>query len=463
VDIRPSLDHGWTEVVMAKRVKEVALSTRTARGKLAPRHKPYFRLIADGVHLGYRRSIVMNRAGTWLARRYLTEGAYETHVLGIADDTPDAPADGKKILTFDEAQSAVREWARAKTLAHRAVTRDVATVRNAIAAYLAERAARSPERAHNAELRLKHHVLEAKLADVGLHDLLEKHFIDWRKGLKRGGRGKAANGDPLAPATLARLLNDLRAALSLGARKAKVPADVVTAIKDGLKAPEAPGRARAKQVLPDADVRRLVDAAARQDQDFGALVLVLAATGARLDQVARITVADFQPDVRRLMVPVSRKGRGTKQITHTAVPLPDDAVARIRPLTAGRAGHEPLLMHWHHRQLKGDKQHGVAPRWERVDRRPWKDAAEMTRNWKATVIVAGLPASLVPYCLRHSAIVRMLRAGLPVTLVAKVHDTSATMIHLHYAVYIMDATEDLLRRAVLPMGVGEVIQLQTVA
>ena len=80
----------------------------------------------------------------------------------------------------------------------------------------------------------------------------------------------------------------------------------------------------------------------------------------------------------------------------------------------------------------------------------------MTRRWRATIAAAGLPHGLVPYCLRHSSIVRGLRAGLPVRLVAAVHDTSADMIERHYGAFIVDATEDLLRRAIVPMASAEV-------
>ena len=53
---------------MAKRVKEVALGTRTARLRLPARHKPYFRAVGEGLHLGYRRSTVAGKAGAWLLR-----------------------------------------------------------------------------------------------------------------------------------------------------------------------------------------------------------------------------------------------------------------------------------------------------------------------------------------------------------------------------------------------------------
>ena len=438
---------------MAKQVQEVALGTRTARMKLAGRKKPYFRLLSDGLHLGYRRSTVARRAGTWLCRRYLGGERYELHLLGTADDFPDMPPGGR-VLTFDEAQAAAKEWARERAHAERAdaAAENSPTVRKAVADYIASRKARSDRAGRDAELRLSHHVLAAKLADAALATLTDADLTLWREGLRRGGRGVKKDAPALAPATLARLLNDLRAALTATARKARLPGDVLTTIREGLRAPEAPDRARAKQVLPDGDVRRLVEAAFRQDEDFGALVLVLAATGCRFDQAARLTVADLQAGNQRVMVPTSNKGRGSKAQSHIAVPLPADILARLRPLVAGRRGHERLLLRWHHKQMEGDKVAGRLPEWVRTERRPWTVASEMTRPWRATLTAAVLPGDLVPYCLRHSATVRGLRAGLPVRLVAAVHDTSVAMIEKHYGAFIVDATEDLLRRAAVPLA-----------
>jgi integrase len=322
--------------------------------------------------------------------------------------------------------------------------------------YIVARKIRDPKAGRDAELRLSHHVLSAPLADRFLLSLHEGDLSVWRSALQRGGRAGNANKSPLAPATVARLLNDLRAAMFAAARKSKAPAALLTIITDGLRAPRQPDRARPKQILADAEIRKLVEAAFIQGPDFGALVMVLAATGARMDQVARLTVADFQPAARRLMVPSSRKGRAEKQVTHIAVPLPDDVVVRLRPITAGRPGHEALLLRWHHQQVAGDSNTGAPPRWERVSRKPWSNAAQMTRTWRVTIGNAKLPTNLVPYCLRHSSIVRGLRAGLPVRLVSAVHDTSVAMIEKHYAAFIVDAVEDLLRRAVVPLLSGEV-------
>jgi hypothetical protein len=62
-----------------------------------------------------------------------------------------------------------------------------------------------------------------------------------------------------------------------------------------------------------------------------------------------------------------------------------------------------------------------------------------------------MSAGIVPYAFRHSSIVRGLRAGLPVRLVAVLHDTSSAMIEKHYSAYIIDAMDELAARAVVPL------------
>ena len=92
---------------MPRKVKDVDITTRTARAKLKKRHKPYYRKIAGGLHLGYRK--VTGGAGTWIARRYNGDGVYETDNLKNADgvfviaDDFDA-ADGVRVLNFEQAQ-----------------------------------------------------------------------------------------------------------------------------------------------------------------------------------------------------------------------------------------------------------------------------------------------------------------------------------------------------------------------
>ena len=53
---------------MPRKVKEVPMNNRTVRGKLAASGKPYFRLLGEGLHLGYRKPATPGRAGAWVGR-----------------------------------------------------------------------------------------------------------------------------------------------------------------------------------------------------------------------------------------------------------------------------------------------------------------------------------------------------------------------------------------------------------
>jgi len=56
------------------------------------------------------------------------------------------------------------------------------------------------------------------------------------------------------------------------------------------------------------------------------------------------------------------------------------------------------------------------------------------------------PDVITCYALRHSSICRALLKGVPVSVVAKLHDTSSDEIEAHYAAYILDVAGDTLSR-----------------
>ena len=58
---------------------------------------------------------------------------------------------------------------------------------------------------------------------------------------------------------------------------------------------------------------------------------------------------------------------------------------------------------------------------------------------------------VIPYALRHSSIVRGIKAGLPIRLVAALHDTSVAMIERHYSRWIVDGLDELAAGAVVPL------------
>ena len=182
-----------------------------------------------------------------------------------------------------------------------------------------------------------------------------------------------------------------------------------------------------------------------EDGDFGRLILLAAATGARYSQLTALKVADVQVAQGRIMVPGSKKGRAARAKAPVAVPLAADTILRLQPALEGRDELEPLLLRWAYRNVGPFK-------WEKDSRRPWGPAYEIDKPWSATIAKAEVSPDTVMYALRHSSIVRGLRAGLPVRLVAALHDTSSEMIEAHYSAHIIDATEELARRAALSLS-----------
>jgi integrase len=413
------------------------LATRAARRKLVPSKTVYWTSIGNGrsgLKLGYRKS---ERSGVWVAK-LVHDGARIETTLGSADDGEGLTG----AINFSDAVGKAIEWSR-EVREQLKASRDAApeaamlTVGDITKGYIGERVARSPKAGMDAKCRLTRHVLrDEKFAKTPLAGVTAHGLARWREGLAE-----------MAPPTENRLCNDVRAALNAAVERhwRDLPQTISREIKVGLRPLRNAETAR-HALLTDADIMRAVEAAYQVDADLGALVLTLAATGARFSQVAQLTVGDVQAAAGRLMVPTSAKGKGSRARSDIAVRVGADVVERLKPLLAGRSGHEPLLMRWVHEQVKGRPME-----WVRVRRAPWGAAAFMQRGWQEALEQAGV-AKVEPYALRHSSIVRMLREGLPTRLVASLHDTSVAMIEKHYAAYIVDALDELASRAIVPLA-----------
>ncbi|SFZ86680.1 hypothetical protein SAMN02983003_3874 [Devosia enhydra] len=418
------------------------IDTIAKRAKLAPRKNPYWQGVSGGrggVSLGYRKGA--SGAGVWVAKIILDKKRLEER-LGLADDDG-APAGA---LKFRQAVTAALDWGQRQAnaiAASRAGDATGPTVRTAVEAYGKVRERRSARDGKNATGRLTKHVLaDSKFAATPLSRLRAGTIAEWREGL---AKSKSEDGEiePLAASTVNRLLNDLRAALNAAVeeRRRELPANLLDEIRIGTRAHTVTGEAR-KQILSDAQVQRLVAASfdVDPDGDFGRLVLLAAATGARFSQLAAATVGSLQQQQRRILMPSSKKGRAATAKPPVAIPLADDVMARLGPAADGRPVDAPLLERWGYRKIG-------SVRWEKDRRRAWGTAHEMDKPWTLACAKAEMPEGTIPYALRHSSIVRGLRAGLPVRLVAALHDTSSEMVERHYSAFIVDVTEDLSRRA----------------
>ena len=63
----------------------------------------------------------------------------------------------------------------------------------------------------------------------------------------------------------------------------------------------------------------------------------------------------------------------------------------------------------------------------------------------------GLPTIVMVWMLAFGIV-----AGLPIRLVAQLHDTSVAMIESHYAAYAADAMDDLVAKAIIPLTTASV-------
>ncbi len=422
---------------MAKTLKEAKLTTPSARKELSS--GVHWRSIDPETHLGYRKGI---RGGRWLVRWYSGEGKYQQATLSTADDVLAAGT-----LSYAAAEKTARKHVNAARLEAKAKAGGpLMTVALAVEQYISIRDATESKRSgkktrSNASQRLGKHVTGTPLSDIALHALTEQDLKAWRSDLSE-----------MKTSTANRLINDLKATLNSAWQnnRSRLPPDIPTIIKHGLKAAQVHDEredvARENQILTDANVGRLiraaqiVDDAQSWDGDLYRMVILLAATGARFSQLTRLRVADVQGS--RLMVPTSNKGRGVK-VSRIAVPVGGDVLQALIPAMQGRAGDELLLMRWRHKQKPGSME------WTRDIRGPWQ-AAELTPPWQEIRRVSEMK-DVIPYALRHSSIVRGIRANLPIRLVAAIHDTSVQMIEKHYSRWIVDGLDELAARAVVPL------------
>ncbi len=418
------------------------IDTAAKRARLPARKNPYWTKIAGGrggVSLGYRR-IEAASAGSWVAK-IAVEGKRVEERIGKADDgetTVDA-------LSYRQAVAAALEWSRWKQAAlleaAKATPVGKLAVADVVQAYADMRVIRSPLAGPITRGRLTRYVLgDRTFASVALSKLRATTIEEWRARLPKR----------LAPSTENRILNDLRAALNAACEKHRrqLPHFLREEIRVGTKARPAASNAR-KQILSDDEVRRIVEAAfaVDPDGDFGRLVMLAAANGARFSQLSAMRVEHVQTAFGRAMVPAARKGRATKPRPPIAIPLAPDVFDCIAPAIEGRADDDTLFERWAYRKT-GPFQ------WTKDRRRPWRAAYEVEKSWSAAIARAGVADSTVMYALRHSSIVRGLRVGLPIRLVAASHDTSVEMIEAHYSAYIVDATQDLARRAAISFAVA---------
>jgi hypothetical protein len=379
---------------MARSIYSDKLKNRTNRLKLAIKKKPYKVQIAPNVFLAYRRC---QGPGTWSVEA----GWFKRFALADDHET----ANNASVMSFYQAQQRALKIARGSE----GGSDKLVTVSEALDAFKIDLAARGGNDYNATSAR--NHLSPAMLSKVVML-LSETELRDWRNGL-------VAEGLKLSSAN--RVGKSLKAALALAAKRDKRIVNT-SAWKNGLKPLKAKGSntpPRDNYYLPDASILAAVRECYVEAADFGALINVLAETGVRESQALKLwpdDVRDHDSETPRLMMWCSAKGRD-RDPEQRALPITPKLAQALRARSMAR-GRSRLLF-------------------DRINR--------MSARFRVVLKRLDLDLSLTPYVLRHSSIIRQIRANVPLRIIAFNHDTSTVEIERTYARYLNNASDDARR------------------
>lgn len=413
---------------MPRKARDERLDNRTVRLKLAPRREPYWRNIQEGRAIGYRRA-AGGGAGRWIARHYEPSAGRTYAALGSADDMLDA--DGGSTLNFAQAQERAREWF-AEIEKHAGRTAKPITVAEALEAYVADYLTRGGKAEKDLRATINAHIVPA-LGDKLVADLTVPGIKAWHHALamaparlRTGAKAQKANSRKAIEAdarrarrsSANRILTVLKAALSLAWREGHVASD------DAWRRVQPFQKVDTARIryLADDEAARLVNAA---EPDFRALVIAALLTGARYGELARVRVADFDPEARVLHV---REAKGGKP---RAVVLTDEAVRHFATLATGKAPAALLLT----------RQDGTA--WgESHQFRPLREACAAARITPAVSF----------HILRHTYASRLVMKRVPMAVIASGLGNSEAICARHYAHLAPGYVGDTIREAAGEQG-----------
>jgi integrase len=395
---------------MARTLRDEKIGSREARQRLKARGKPYYRLIEEGLHLGYRkprgRKGRPSVAGKWVLRRYIRDQQYVVSTIGAADDFTDA--NGDAVLDFKQAQDRAREL-----LAGGAKSGPL-TVRGAFDAYCEKLESEGRGMAAvESRQRLTAHL--ARIGDIRCDDLEAATLRAWLATMARtAARARTAAGekqnhrafDPddaeavrRRRASANRTLTVLKAALNHAYREGRV----TSAAAWSRTAPFAQVEVARVRYLTTAEATRLINATA---PDFRPVVHAALLTGCRYGELCRLQVGDLNVTAGTLTIRQSKSGR----VRH--VVLTEEGVAFFGRLAAGRASNNVLI--------------------PRPDGSGWMRSAQ-----QAPMIEACRHAKITPavtfHILRHTWASLSVMAGMPLMVVAKnLGHATTSMVEKHY-------------------------------
>jgi len=376
---------------------------RTVRAKLAPRRDPYWHLIAEGQHLGYRR---LEIGGSWIVRYYTREHGRRFQALGMADDT--APANGTHVLGFQQALEAAQTWLGTVTRSDaNGVHIGRYTVANAAQDWLGKWQGSERSKA-TSEANVKHWILPT-LGSVEVAKLTRMHVEGWlhdlgrQKPLKVQRREKAEKALPPSrrsnityrhddPETMRkrrdsanRVFNDLRALLTRAydnqQANSKAPWETVAKFEGTAKA--------SAEGLTLMEAKRFFDAC---EPDFLTLVQGALITGCRYGDLCNMRAGAYEPRLHAVAVKQGKTGEWQRSY------LRDEEETFFVKHTTDKNSDEHIFL--------------------RADGEPWKKSNQQERM-KEALTAATINRHVRFHDLRHSLGQWMAESGADMKIISK--------------------------------------------
>lgn len=399
---------------MARRVRDHRLDTRAARGRLARREEPYWRILGQGVHLGYFKG---ERTGKWVVRARIagTGIAYRKVRLGEADDFHDA--NGQTILSFAQAQKAALAWAERNAggqwTGHYSVG-------NALTDYLKDFRGKSLDKTR---ARIER-VIRPSLGQIEIAKLTSAQINDWhreRGQATRIGRNiSVVEATRRARSTANRDLTILRAALNHAFHREVVASDLPWRRVKPFQNVEGV-RLRCLSV---AECKTIIASCA---PEFRPMIQAALLTGARYGELCRLCVSDHDSEAATLRL------RETKSGVARTVYLNPEGNRFFRTMALERPGNEPILPRPDGAQWGPSQQSRyMAQACAKGQVSPSASFHDLRRTYGAQLALKGVPMAIIAEALGHK---------------------DERITRRHYAHLAPSYVADTIRNALNPLGI----------
>jgi integrase len=417
---------------MPRTAENPKITNRTQRTKLAINREPYWHLITEGQHLGYRK---LEQGGTWVARYYTREEGRRFQALGSTDDA--VPHNGTNVLNFEQALKAANAWIANVIHSDGAEVdhKSSYTVAQAMDDYIADRESAKRKAKRRDRLIIEGHI-KPTLGRIHLNRLTHGKVKAWRDVLAttaprvrtRPGKPQAFRiidaNDPdvmrMRQATANRILTVLKAALNFAHEERRVSSKTAWESVKPYRKVDVP---KVRFLTMD-EVGALTPAC---ESDFQKLVQGALVSGCRYGELTAMLVKAFDAGQGTVYVADSKNGESRY------VELNDEGIAFFKRLTHGRDANEIMFL--------------------RSNDKPWKQS-EQQRPMDAACEAAKLHG-VTFHILRHTYASHAVMNGMPIAVLSEQLGHKDTRItERHYAHLCQTYKQKLIRENAPSFGFG---------